>query len=118
MYNSSCVNKVILLGFVTKEPRWHMLDHKKSLTFTIVTDEMFKKNGKSVDHQEWHQVRVPEDVAGEITVEKGMQVYVQGKLQTRQIKDENGVKHYRSEIIASIIEVMSFSAPQLDADLS
>jgi len=116
MHNSSCVNKVILLGAVSKEPRWHVLDHKRSLTFTLVTDEVFKKNGKAVDHNEWHQVRVPEDIMADIVIEKGMQVYVQGKLQTRQIKDENGVKHYRSEIIAGIIEVMDFSKPQTDAE--
>jgi single-strand DNA-binding protein len=109
MYNSSCVNKVILLGFVSKEPRWHMIDRKRSLTFTLVTDELFRKNGKSVDHQEWHQIRVPEELITDITIEKGMQVYIQGKLQTRQMKDETGSKHYRSEIIASIVEVMDFS---------
>jgi single-strand DNA-binding protein len=116
MYNSSCVNKVILLGLVTTEPSWHVIDRKRSLTFTMVTEEMFKKGGKSVDHQEWHQIRVPEDVMVDITIEKGVQVYVQGKLQTRQVKDENGIKHYYSEIIANIIEVMSFVAPQAGAD--
>lgn len=117
MHNSSCVNKVILLGFVSKEPRWHVLDHKRALTFTLVTDEMFKKNGKSVDHHEWHQIRVPEEVAADdIVIEKGMQVYVQGKLQTRQVKDENGIKHYRSEIIAGIIEIMNFSKPQTGSE--
>lgn len=116
MHNSSCVNKVILLGAVIKEPRWHVLDQKRALTFTLVTNEIFKKNGKSVDHQEWHQVRVPEEVMADVVIEKGMQVYVQGKLQTRQVKDENGVKHYRSEIIASIIEVMDFSRPQTNTE--
>lgn len=116
MHNSSCVNKVILLGLVFKEPRWHTFDNKRTLTFTIVTQEMFKKGGKSVDHQEWHQIRVPEDLVNDILIEKGMQVYVQGKLQTRQIKDENGIKHYRSEIIGSIVEVMNFRQPQTDTE--
>lgn len=116
MQNSSCVNKVILLGYVSKEPRWHILEQKRALTFTLVTDEMFKRNGRSVDHHEWHQVRVPEDVAGDLIIEKGTQVYLQGKLQTRQVKDENGVKHYRSEIIANTIEVMSFGPPKADED--
>lgn len=116
MHNSSCVNKVILLGFVTKEPRWNILDHKRALTFTLVTEEMFKKNGKSVDHQELHQVRVPEELVADMVIDKGMQVYIQGKLQTRQIKDEAGVKHYHSEIIAGIIEVMNFSKPPVGSE--
>jgi single-strand DNA-binding protein len=81
-----------------------------------MTDEVFKKNGKAVDHNEWHQIRVPEEVMADIVIEKGMQVYVQGKLQTRQVKDENGVKHYRSEIIAGIIEVMDFNKPRTDPE--
>lgn len=114
MLNNSGVNKVLLAGYVGKQPRKHSIHDTQMLCFPLVTQEFIKKNGENTEHLEWHQIKMPLDSAGiDYLINKGDLVYLQGKIQTQQFTDEQGIKRYKSEIVASYVQLLSLEAPQL-----
>ncbi|MCS6823725.1 MAG: single-stranded DNA-binding protein [Cytophagaceae bacterium] len=96
------VNKVILLGHLGKDPEIRTLDSgKKVAKFTMATTETYKnKNGERVDKTEWHNIVFWGPVVDVIEkyLNKGRQVYVEGKITTRSYDDKDGVKKYITEI--------------------
>ncbi len=109
MLSNSGINKVFLVGHIGKEPRWHSANSEsKMLCFPMVTTEFIKKNGTSVEHVEWHQIKIPENfVEDETLLKKGQLVYVQGKIQTRQFTDEQQIKRYKTEILAQQVQLLN-----------
>lgn len=96
------VNKWIGVGNVTKDPEVRQAGETSVCTIRIACNERMKKAGEWVDHAEFVDVvcwgKTAENV-GEY-VRKGKQVYVEGKLRTRQYKDKEGVERYRTEVNA------------------
>jgi single-strand DNA-binding protein len=104
------VNKVILIGNLGKDPEVRHLEGGASVAnFTMATSESYKdKAGNRVDQTEWHNIvmwRGLADVA-EKYLKKGMTIYVEGKLRTRSY-DKDGQKHYRTEIMADNMTILS-----------
>lgn len=105
------VNKVILLGYVGKDPEVKDFENGKVAKMTIATTEKgYKlKSGKEVpDRTEWHNIMLWGGLAevSENYVKKGMQVYIEGKIQTRSWADKEGVTHYITEIVASDLQML------------
>lgn len=98
------VNKVILIGNLGKDPELKYLEGNiAKLSFSLATTEVYKdKNGNKVEHTEWHNIIMWRGIAenAEKLLKKGMQVYIEGKLQTRQWTDKDGQKKNITEIIA------------------
>ncbi|MBL7932779.1 MAG: single-stranded DNA-binding protein [Bacteroidia bacterium] len=98
------VNKVILIGNLGKDPELRYLEGNiAKLSFSLATTEVYKdKNGNKVEHTEWHNIIMWRGIAenAEKLLKKGMQVYIEGKLQTRQWTDKDGQKKNITEIIA------------------
>ena len=117
------VNKVILLGNLGSAP-----DIKEAKTgnrycnFSVATSSTWtdKKTNEKTEETQWHRVvafgRLA-DIAGDF-LDKGSKVFIEGSLQTRKWKDESGVDHYLTEVVARNIEVLTrkidASAPRLD----
>ncbi|OKS89184.1 hypothetical protein RG47T_4666 [Mucilaginibacter polytrichastri] len=79
----------------------------------MVTTEFIKKNGASVEHIEWHQVKIPHNyVDADNVLKKGQLVYIQGKIQTLQFTDEQHIKRYKTEIMAQYIQILSNNIEQ------
>lgn len=104
------VNKVIIVGNVGRDPE---VRHTKSgepvCSFSIATTERWKdKNGEQQEKTEWHRVvawaRLAE-ICGEY-LRKGKQVYIEGRLQTRDWEDKDGHKRYTTEIIANTMQML------------
>jgi single-strand DNA-binding protein len=114
MLSNSGVNKVFLLGYIGKEPCWFSEKNEpKMLCFPIITTEFIKKNGTSVEHLEWHQIKIPDNfVADENMLKKGQLVYLQGKIQTRHFTDERQIKRYKTEILAQQVQVLNSTVEQ------
>lgn len=91
------------MGHISKKPRWHVYNGQRMLCFPLITTEKLKQSL----HEEWHQIRIHERLVNLEKLDIGMLVYVQGRLQTKQLVDENQIKHYRSEVIAISIEPMN-----------
>ena len=105
------VNKVILLGYVGKDPEIKEFENGKVAKMTIATTEKgYKlKSGKDVpDRTEWHNIMLWGGLAevAEKYINKGMQVYIEGKIQTRSWADKEGVTHYITEVIASDLQML------------
>lgn|SRR5690554_6610745 len=100
------VNKVILLGNLGKDPEVRTLENGvKVCSFPLATSESYKdrNTGQTITRTEWHNIvmwRGLADVA-ERFLEKGKQIYVEGKIQTRNYQDKEGNQRYMTEIVAN-----------------
>lgn len=101
------VNKVFLLGNVGAEPQVGGNDTSKMASFPLATSERFSRNNEQKELTEWHRVVVYGNLASFASqyIVKGMQVYIEGKLHTRQFKDRNGVERQVTEIVAKDIKL-------------
>jgi single-strand DNA-binding protein len=97
------VNKVILVGNVGRDPELRYTQGGQPVaSFSIATNERFKdKDGNWKDRTEWHRIvawgRLAE-ICGEY-LRKGRQVYVEGRIQTRDWEDKEGNKRQTTEIV-------------------
>lgn len=98
------VNKVILVGNLGRDPELKYLEGNVArVNFSLATSDSYKdKNGNRVDQTEWHNIVMWRGLAesAEKYLKKGTQVYVEGKLQTRQWTDKEGHKRSTTEIVA------------------
>jgi single-strand DNA-binding protein len=104
------VNKVILVGNLGKDPEVRHLEGGNSVAnFTLATNEYYKdKQGARVERTEWHNISAWRGLAelAEKYLKKGTQVYVEGKLRTRQYQDKDHQTRYITEIIAEEISLL------------
>jgi single-strand DNA-binding protein len=110
------VNKVILLGHLGKDPEVRYGQSGMALcNFTLATSESWRdKDGGKQDRTEWHRIVAfgkLAEVCGE-HLQKGRQVYVEGKIQTRDWQDKDGQKRFTTEVV---INVMQFVGAKGDA---
>ena len=101
------MNKVLLAGRLTRDPEMRALASGKHVTqFTVATTE-YAGNGK--ERGEFHNI-VTWDRLAEVCgryLGKGQQVAVEGRLQTRTWDDDKGLRHWKTEIVASSVEMLS-----------
>jgi len=100
-----CVNKVILVGRLGKDPEIRHTNGGDSVaTFSLATSESWKdRGGDKQEKTEWHNIvawRKLADLANEY-LRKGQQLYIEGKLQTREWEDRDGGKRRTTEIVAN-----------------
>ena len=104
------VNKVILVGHVGKDPEVRYTATGSAVVqFSLATNEPFRTDeGKWEERAEWHRVVTFERLAERCSqyLSKGMLVYVEGRLRTRQWEDQQGSKRYSTEIVAREIEFL------------
>lgn len=103
------INKVILLGNVGADPEVRALDggSKVARIRVATTEKWTDKNGNKQEQTEWHTVTLWGGLADVVDryVHKGSQVYVEGKIRTREY-EQNGEKRYATEIIADTLKLL------------
>ena len=111
------LNKVMLIGNVGSDPEVRYLENNpqnpgnnvKVATVRLATTERYRdRNGEQRENTEWHTVvlwRNNADVA-EKYVHKGSQIYIEGKLRTRQWTDQTGNKRYTTEVVADTLQLL------------
>jgi single-strand DNA-binding protein len=101
------VNKVLLAGRLTRDPEMRALASGKHVTqFSVATTE-YAGNGK--ERPEYHNI-VTWDRLAEICgryLGKGQQVAIEGRIQTRTWDDDKGLRHWKTEIVAASVEMLS-----------
>ena len=108
---SGSINKVILIGRLGKDPEMRFTPNGRAVTnFTMATNEVWTdQNGEKQERTEWHRIvtwgKLAENCAKLLA--KGKQVYVEGRLQTRQWDDRDGNKRYTTEIVANQMQILS-----------
>ena len=101
------MNKVLLTGRLTRDPEMRATATGKHVTqFSIATNE-YAGNGK--EKAEYHNI-VTWDRLAEVCgkyLGQGQQVAIEGRVQTRTWDDEKGLRHWKTEIVASSVEMLS-----------
>ena len=99
---STLRTRVMLIGHLGQTPETKHFDNGKSLTrFSIATNETYKNDkGEQVTETQWHNLVLRGAIAktAEKYLDKGKEVIVEGKLQTRNYTDKEGVKRYVTEV--------------------
>ena len=103
------VNRIILLGYVGKDPEVRHLDNNLVVArFPLATNERRNnKEGVAVENTEWFNIVAWRGLAelAEKYVRKGSLIYVEGKLNSKSYDDKDGTKRYWSEVT---IDAMTF----------
>jgi len=104
------VNKVILVGRLGRDPEIRYTQGGQPVAnFTMATNERWKsKEGEQQERTEWHRIVVWGKLA-ELCSEylsKGRQVYLEGRLQTRDWEDKEGNKRQTTEIVATTVQFL------------
>lgn len=99
------VNKAFILGNIGKSPELkHTNNGTAVCSFTVATSEKYKGEERTT----WHNVQAWGKLA-EICaeyLEKGKQVYIEGKISNRSYDDANGNKKFVSEIVAETMRMV------------
>ena len=105
------VNKVIVIGNLGAKPDVRTLPSGQNVAnFSLATTERFTdRNGAKQERTDWHRIvafgRLAETC--ERFLNKGRQVYVEGRLTTRQYEAKDGSgKRYRTEIVARQLRLL------------
>ena len=108
------VNKVILIGRLGSDPELRYTQGGQAVAnFNIATNERWTdKEGKANERTEWHKIVVWGRQAEncEKYLKKGRQVYIEGRLQTRDWEDRDGNKRYTTEVVAQQVTFLSDGA--------
>jgi single-strand DNA-binding protein len=108
------VNKVILVGNVGKDPEIRHLDTGVAVAnFPLATSETYiAKNGEKVTTTEWHNIVLWRGLAevAEKYVTKGRQLYIEGRIRTRNYDDKDGIKRYITEIYGDTMQMLGTRA--------
>jgi len=104
------VNKAIILGNLGADPELRYTPTGQAVTsLRIATTEKYKdKSGAAQSRTDWHNVvcwgRLAE-IAKDY-LKKGSPVYVEGRIQYRSYDDKDGIKRYRTDIVASAMQLL------------
>ncbi len=104
------VNKVILIGNLGQDPELRSTPSGTSVaTFTLATNETWTdKDGARQERTEWHRIVAWAKLA-EICaqyLQKGRQVYIEGRLTTRSWEDRQGNQRKTTEIVAQNMQML------------
>jgi len=104
------VNKVILVGNLGRDAELRYTPGGAAVaTLNLATTEVWNdRNQQRQEKTEWHRVVVWGKQAESLQeyLTKGKQIYVEGRLQTRQWDDKDGNKKYTTEIKADRITLL------------
>ena len=113
--SSRSVNKVILVGNLGKDAETKFTTSGTAVTkFPIATGRRWKdqQSGEWKEETDWHNVILwrSENLANYLL--KGKQVYVEGRIQTRNYEDKDGKKVYVTEVVAEDVILLGGSMPR------
>ena len=104
------LNKVMLIGRLGVKPEVRYVKEDTPVaTFRMATTERYRsKDGELRENTEWHNIVAWRNSAKlcENYLDKGMLIYVEGRLQTRSWQGQDNTTHYTTEILADTIRMM------------
>lgn len=105
------INKVILVGNLGQQPELRYTPNGIAVcSLRMATSESYtdRASGERVTTTEWHNVvlwRGLAETAGKY-LKTGSQVYIEGKLKTRQWQDQQGQNRYTTEVVADVMQLL------------
>lgn len=105
------MNKVILMGYVGRDPVVRYVEKRPVASFTLATTERARRTAQGVEipeRTEWHNI-VMWDGAAEVAekyIRKGTRLLLEGKLRTRVWQDRDTIKHTITEIYVEAFDLL------------
>jgi single-strand DNA-binding protein len=105
------LNKVLLIGNLGSDPEIRTTSSGQSVcNYSLATSRRWNnREGQAQEETEWHRIVVwgrQAETCKEF-LSKGRQVFIEGRLQTRQWEDQNGNKKYTTEVVAQNVQFLS-----------
>jgi single-strand DNA-binding protein len=104
------LNKVMLIGRLGVKPEVRYVKEETPVaTFRMATTEPYRgKDGEKHENTEWHNIVAWRNLAKfcETYLDKGMLIYLEGRIQTRSWQGQDNTTHYTTEILADVIRMM------------
>jgi single-strand DNA-binding protein len=101
----SCLNKVMIIGNLGRAPEMRYTPSGRPVTsFSLAaTRTWVTAEGERRDETEWFNVVAWGNLAEVCNryLSKGEKIFIEGRLQTRSWEDQNGQKHFRTEVVAT-----------------
>ncbi|NLX11570.1 MAG: single-stranded DNA-binding protein [Chloroflexi bacterium] len=114
------LNKVMIIGTLGRDPELRYTPSGRPVaSFSVATSRSWTSSeGERREETEWFNVVAWGNLAEicKTHLNKGQQVYVEGRLQTRGWEDENGTRHYRTELVANEMILLGDRRPSHDYD--
>jgi single-strand DNA-binding protein len=109
------LNKVMIIGNLGKDPEMKYTPSGKAITtFSVAVGRTSRDpaSGETREETEWFRIVAWDKLAETCNqyLHKGSKVYIEGRLQTRTWKDNNGQDRYMTEVIAN--EMMMLDSRQ------
>jgi single-strand DNA-binding protein len=105
------LNKAMLIGNLTRDPEMRQTTSGQNVTsFSLATNRNWKDaSGQKQEQVEYHNVVAwgkLAEICGQY-LQKGKKVYIDGRLQTRDWEGKDGVRRYRTEVVADNMIMLS-----------
>ena len=104
------LNKVMLIGRLGQDPEIRYTQSGSAVAnVTIATNDYWTdKQGGKQERTEWHSLVLWGKLAdlAQSYLKKGSLVYVEGRLQTRDWEDQQGQKHYKTEVVVTTMQFL------------
>jgi single-strand DNA-binding protein len=117
----SSLNKVMLIGHLGKDPEIRYTSEGSPVAnFSLATSESWTdKSGSRQERTEWHNIVAWKNLAelAKRFLAKGRQVYIEGRIQTREWNDRDGNKRRTTEVIASQMVLLGSRPQGMDAGI-
>ena len=111
------VNKVILVGNVGVDPEVRTTESgvKVARVRLATTERLYdRQTNETKELTEWHTITLWRGLADVVDryVKKGSQLYIEGRLRTREWTDKENIKRYTTEIMADEMKLLGRRADQ------
>lgn len=114
---SRSLNRVELIGHLGKDADTKFTQSGTAVsTFSVATTRRFKQGDEWKDETDWHNIVLwkQENLANYL--QKGKQVFVAGRLQTRSYENKDGVKVYTTEVVADDVILLGGGGQREDSE--
>ena len=114
------LNKIMIIGYLGRDVEMRFAPSGQPTTsFSVATSRRYKKNDEWQEDVEWFSVVTWAKLAETCNqiLSKGSLVYVEGRQQTRNWEDKDGVKHYKTELIANKVDKLDKTEKAEDLDI-
>jgi single-strand DNA-binding protein len=114
------LNKVMIIGYLGRDPEMRYTPSGRPVTsFSVATSRSWTSSeGERREETEWFNVVAWGNLAEicKAHLSKNQQVYVEGRLQTRGWEDDDGKKHFRTELVANEMILLGDRRQHIDYD--
>jgi single-strand DNA-binding protein len=106
------LNRAQILGNLTRDPEMRFTPNGQAVSsFSVATNRRWtnRDSGEQQEQVEFHNIVVWGKQAESVSpmLKKGQPVYVEGRIQTRSWEGQDGVKRYKTEIVADSVIVLT-----------